>query len=177
MRPDLSVVVPVYSEAESLPELADQIRQALDGAPSAASRGSPPDPPTPAMSSSSSSSDASDHRSARADDGGPAAAGTAGEGDGAGTAVPPWTVTPTPACMRSTVRRACAAPPPDLHPPCTPDACLARRWRARGADGGGGIGHSPSKSCSGLPLPGTTGMSMPQGTRDEPAASEGLHGP
>ncbi|WP_412069288.1 glycosyltransferase family 2 protein [Rubrivirga sp. IMCC43871] len=32
MRPDLSVVVPVYSEAESLPELADQIRAALDGA-------------------------------------------------------------------------------------------------------------------------------------------------
>ena len=32
MRPDLSVVVPVYNEAESLPELADQIRQSLDGA-------------------------------------------------------------------------------------------------------------------------------------------------
>lgn len=32
MRPDLSVVVPVYDEAESLPELADQIRAALDGA-------------------------------------------------------------------------------------------------------------------------------------------------
>ena len=32
MRPDLSVVVPVYSEAESLPEVADQIRAALDGA-------------------------------------------------------------------------------------------------------------------------------------------------
>jgi glycosyltransferase involved in cell wall biosynthesis len=31
-RPDLSVVVPVYSEAESLPELAAQIRAALDGA-------------------------------------------------------------------------------------------------------------------------------------------------
>ena len=32
MRPDLSVVVPVYSEAKSLPELADQIRDALGGA-------------------------------------------------------------------------------------------------------------------------------------------------
>ncbi len=32
MRPDLSVVVPVYSEAESLPALADEIRAALDGA-------------------------------------------------------------------------------------------------------------------------------------------------
>ncbi len=32
MRPDLSVVVPAYNEAESLPELADQIRDALDGA-------------------------------------------------------------------------------------------------------------------------------------------------
>jgi glycosyltransferase involved in cell wall biosynthesis len=31
-RPDLSVVVPVYSEAESLPELAAQIRAAMDGA-------------------------------------------------------------------------------------------------------------------------------------------------
>lgn len=31
-RPDLSVVVPVYSEAESLPELADQVRAAMDGA-------------------------------------------------------------------------------------------------------------------------------------------------
>jgi len=31
MRPDLSVVVPAYNEAESLPELADQIRAALDG--------------------------------------------------------------------------------------------------------------------------------------------------
>lgn len=31
MRPDLSVVVPVYNEAESLPELADQIREALAG--------------------------------------------------------------------------------------------------------------------------------------------------
>ncbi|WP_420455850.1 glycosyltransferase family 2 protein [Rubrivirga sp.] len=31
-RPDLSVVVPVYSEAESLPTLADEIRQALDQA-------------------------------------------------------------------------------------------------------------------------------------------------
>ena len=31
-RPDLSVVVPVYNEAESLPELADAIRAALDGA-------------------------------------------------------------------------------------------------------------------------------------------------
>lgn len=29
MRPDLSIVVPVYNEAESLPELADQIREAL----------------------------------------------------------------------------------------------------------------------------------------------------
>ncbi len=32
MRPDLSVVVPVYAEAESLPELADQIRAALEPA-------------------------------------------------------------------------------------------------------------------------------------------------
>ena len=32
MRPDLSVVVPAYNEAESLPELADQIREALGGA-------------------------------------------------------------------------------------------------------------------------------------------------
>ena len=32
MRPDLSVVVPSYNEAESLPELADQVRDALDGA-------------------------------------------------------------------------------------------------------------------------------------------------
>lgn len=32
MRPDLSIVVPAYNEAESLPELADQIRAALDGA-------------------------------------------------------------------------------------------------------------------------------------------------
>ena len=32
MRPDLSVVVPSYNEAESLPTLADQIRAALDGA-------------------------------------------------------------------------------------------------------------------------------------------------
>ncbi|MEM1117184.1 MAG: glycosyltransferase family 2 protein [Bacteroidota bacterium] len=32
MRPDLSVVVPVYNEAESLPALADEIRAALDGA-------------------------------------------------------------------------------------------------------------------------------------------------
>ncbi|PAP75514.1 glycosyltransferase family 2 protein [Rubrivirga marina] len=32
MRPDLSVVVPSYNEAESLPKLADQIRDALDGA-------------------------------------------------------------------------------------------------------------------------------------------------
>lgn len=32
MRPDLSVVVPVFEEAESLPELADQIRTALDAA-------------------------------------------------------------------------------------------------------------------------------------------------
>lgn len=32
MRPDLSVVVPVYSEAESLPTLADEIRAALDNA-------------------------------------------------------------------------------------------------------------------------------------------------
>ena len=32
MRPDLSVVVPVYNEAESLPALADEIRHALDGA-------------------------------------------------------------------------------------------------------------------------------------------------
>ena len=31
MRPDLSVVVPVYNEAESLPTLADEVRQALDG--------------------------------------------------------------------------------------------------------------------------------------------------
>ena len=31
MRPDLSIVVPVYNEAESLPELADQIREALAG--------------------------------------------------------------------------------------------------------------------------------------------------
>ena len=32
MRPDLSVVVPLYNEAESLPALADEIRAALDGA-------------------------------------------------------------------------------------------------------------------------------------------------
>jgi glycosyltransferase involved in cell wall biosynthesis len=32
MKPDLSVVVPVYEEAESLPELAAQIRAAMDGA-------------------------------------------------------------------------------------------------------------------------------------------------
>jgi len=32
MQPDLSVVVPVYEEAESLPELAAQIRAALEGA-------------------------------------------------------------------------------------------------------------------------------------------------
>ncbi|MEL6443700.1 MAG: glycosyltransferase family 2 protein [Bacteroidota bacterium] len=32
MQPDVSVVVPVYNEAESLPELATQIRAALDGA-------------------------------------------------------------------------------------------------------------------------------------------------
>ncbi|MEM1055283.1 MAG: glycosyltransferase family 2 protein [Bacteroidota bacterium] len=32
MRPDLSIVVPVYNEAESLPELADAIRQAMDAA-------------------------------------------------------------------------------------------------------------------------------------------------
>ena len=32
MRPDLSIVVPAYNEAESLPDLADQIRAALDGA-------------------------------------------------------------------------------------------------------------------------------------------------
>ena len=32
MRPDLSIVVPVYNEAESLPTLADEIRQAMDGA-------------------------------------------------------------------------------------------------------------------------------------------------
>ena len=32
MQPDLSVVVPVYEEAESLPELAAQLRAALDGA-------------------------------------------------------------------------------------------------------------------------------------------------
>ena len=32
MRPDLSVVVPVYNEAQSLPALADEIRAALDGA-------------------------------------------------------------------------------------------------------------------------------------------------
>ena len=32
MRPDLSIVVPVYNEAESLPELADEVRQSLDGA-------------------------------------------------------------------------------------------------------------------------------------------------
>jgi len=32
MRPDLSVVVPVYTEAESLPALADEIRAALDSA-------------------------------------------------------------------------------------------------------------------------------------------------
>ena len=32
MRPDLSIVVPVYAEAESLPELAEQIRTVLDGA-------------------------------------------------------------------------------------------------------------------------------------------------
>ena len=32
MRPDLSVVVPVYNEAESLPALADEIRAALDAA-------------------------------------------------------------------------------------------------------------------------------------------------
>ncbi|MGB3541657.1 glycosyltransferase family 2 protein [Rubrivirga sp.] len=32
MRPDLSVVVPVYNEAESLPALADEIRSALEGA-------------------------------------------------------------------------------------------------------------------------------------------------
>ena len=32
MRPDLSVVVPVYNEAESLPTLADEIRSALEGA-------------------------------------------------------------------------------------------------------------------------------------------------
>ena len=32
MRPDLSVVVPSFNEAESLPELADQIRQSLDSA-------------------------------------------------------------------------------------------------------------------------------------------------
>ena len=32
MRPDLSVVVPVYNEAESLPALADQIRKAMETA-------------------------------------------------------------------------------------------------------------------------------------------------
>ena len=32
MTPDLSVVVPVFDEAESLPELADQIRAAMDAA-------------------------------------------------------------------------------------------------------------------------------------------------
>lgn len=32
MTPDLSIVVPVYNEAESLPELAAQIRQAMEGA-------------------------------------------------------------------------------------------------------------------------------------------------
>ncbi len=32
MRPDLSIVVPVYNEAESLPALADEIRQSMDGA-------------------------------------------------------------------------------------------------------------------------------------------------
>lgn len=32
MRPDLSIVVPVYNEAESLPQLADEIRAALDAA-------------------------------------------------------------------------------------------------------------------------------------------------
>lgn len=32
MRPDLSIVVPVYAEAESLPELADRIRAAMDAA-------------------------------------------------------------------------------------------------------------------------------------------------
>lgn len=32
MRPDLSIVVPVYRESESVPELADQIRAALDAA-------------------------------------------------------------------------------------------------------------------------------------------------
>ena len=32
LRPDLSIVVPVYNEAESLPQLADEIRQSMDGA-------------------------------------------------------------------------------------------------------------------------------------------------
>ncbi len=32
MRPDLSIVVPVYTEAESLPELADRVRAAMDAA-------------------------------------------------------------------------------------------------------------------------------------------------
>ena len=32
MRPDVSVIVPSFNEAESLPELADRIRAALDGA-------------------------------------------------------------------------------------------------------------------------------------------------
>lgn len=32
MRPDLSIVVPVYNEAESLPALADEIRQSMDDA-------------------------------------------------------------------------------------------------------------------------------------------------
>ncbi|NNF58732.1 MAG: glycosyltransferase family 2 protein [Rhodothermaceae bacterium] len=32
MAPDVSIVVPVYNEAQSLPELATQIRQAMDGA-------------------------------------------------------------------------------------------------------------------------------------------------
>ena len=32
MTPDLSIVVPVFDEAESLPELADRIRSAMDGA-------------------------------------------------------------------------------------------------------------------------------------------------
>ena len=32
MTPDLSIVVPVYEEADSLPELAESIRDAMDGA-------------------------------------------------------------------------------------------------------------------------------------------------